>query len=538
MTRQKFIELTAISTAGLFFNRFSGQTRPLPILTQQAIGGDEDAPADVLIIGTGYGGAVAALRLAEAGKNVKMLEMGMDWQSAGLKFSKMSNPKKQSTWLRTKSIAPFMNIFRLQPFTGVLDRMDFDHVKVYAGRGIGGGSLVNGSMSVVPKREYFEELFPELDAEVFYTTYFPKANKELGVHTIPEEFYQTSKFYRFSRVGEAEAHKAGYKTVRVPSIYDYDYMQKEENNEVPRSAFAQEVIYGNNAGKKDLTKTYLKRALATGKVTIVPLTKAITVSHKDGVYTVAAEKLNTAGEVILRKEFSAPKLVLAGGSLGTTELLLRSKHKNTLAGVNDQVGEFWGNNGNCMSGRNFVNTKFNPVEGRDKGKGTGVKQSTMPAAGIDNWSTSKGAFFTEIAPLPIGLESYAALYLSLNRVIKPGKITYDAAKDKIDIAWDESNYGHMVENTKTFLDNMIKHNGGTYAKLLFNRAIGPDICYHPLGGCVLGKATDLHGRLKGHQGLYVLDSSLIPASVGVNPYVTITALAEYCIENIIKKDFG
>lgn len=60
--------------------------------------------------------------------------------------------------------------------------------------------------------------------------------------------------------------------------------------------------------------------------------------------------------------------------------------------------------------------------------------------------------------------------------------------------------------------------------------------YHPLGGCVLGEATDLYRRVKGYKNLYINDGSLISGSTGVNPFLTITALAERNIEEIIKSD--
>lgn len=57
--------------------------------------------------------------------------------------------------------------------------------------------------------------------------------------------------------------------------------------------------------------------------------------------------------------------------------------------------------------------------------------------------------------------------------------------------------------------------------------------YHPLGGAVLGEATDLQGEVKGVPGLFVMDGSLIPAKIGVNPFVTITALAERNMDRLV-----
>ncbi len=80
--------------------------------------------------------------------------------------------------------------------------------------------------------------------------------------------------------------------------------------------------------------------------------------------------------------------------------------------------------------------------------------------------------------------------------------------------------------------------GTSYRRDLFtgNRAFAADFCYHPLGGVLLGKATDNYGRVRNHPNLYVTDSSLIPGSLGVNPFVTITALAERNIAHVLASD--
>ena len=84
---------------------------------------------------------------------------------------------------------------------------------------------------------------------------------------------------------------------------------------------------------------------------------------------------------------------------------------------------------------------------------------------------------------------------------------------------------------------MRKVNGGTRTHLFFHNGFGADICYHPLGGCVLGQSTDNYGRVRGYKNLYAIDGSLVPGTIGVNPFLTITAIAEYCIEDIILNDF-
>lgn len=523
MDRKKFIKTSLLAISGFYFI----QSDLFQAAERRNCSIKETTDAPIIIIGSGYGGAVSALRLCEAGKKVVLLEMGLNWEKAGIPFSNLLKPGPSSAWLRKKTIAPFMNIFSLTPFTGTLDRMDFNNINIWMGRGVGGGSLVNGGMAVTPKESYFKEIFPALDSERFYNHYFPLVREELKVNIIDEGFLKECPYYKFTRIGEEEAHKAGFKTMRVPNVYDFKYMEREFRNEVPRSALNTEVIYGNNHGKNSLDKTYLKKAMETGNLEILDLHCVDHIKlNEDKSYTLKVKQIDTSGNTVADKVFNCKKLILSAGTMGTLQLLLHSNAVNSLP-IHKQVGKNWGNNGNCMTGRNWVK----PLSG-----GTGSKQSTIPVGGIDNWDDKEYPFFTEIAPLPMGMDVATALYLLINRVDKKGEVTYDKITQKISLNWDESNTVKMKENAKYFIRKMNKANGGTRSHLLFNNGFGADICYHPLGGCVLGEATNEFGKLKNHENLYVLDGSLIAGTIGVNPFVTITAIVEYCIENLIRQN--
>jgi len=97
-----------------------------------------------------------------------------------------------------------------------------------------------------------------------------------------------------------------------------------------------------------------------------------------------------------------------------------------------------------------------------------------------------------------------------------------------------------IAMAKRVFDKINKKEGTIYRTDLFGvyKIWGDDFTYHPLGGCLLGKATDNHGRLHEYPGLYVVDGSLVPGNVGVNPFVTITALAERNMDAIIAGDLG
>ncbi|NUS22652.1 MAG: GMC family oxidoreductase [Streptomyces sp.] len=497
----------------------------------------DNAPA--IVVGSGYGAAVAALRLGQAGIRTLMIEMGRLWNTAGSDgkiFCSTANPDQRSMWFRTRTEAPLATFLWLDvvnkdisPYPGVLDRVRFANMSVFVGRGVGGGSLVNGCMAVTPLKSYFAEQFPTVDADEMYGTYFPRANSMLGVNTVDPTWFESTEWYRFSRISRKHAQNTGLKTTFVPSTYDFAYMQKEAAGTATRSALAQEVIYGNNHGKKSLDKTYLAAALGTGNVTITTMERVRAISRaSDGSYVLTADRINDAGTVVETKQYRCTYLFLGGGSLGTTELLVRARDTGTLPALDASVGAGWGPNGNTMLGR--ANHLWDTV---------GANQSTMPVMGIDDWANTANPVFAEIAPLPTGLEHWVSLYLAITKNPSRAAFTYDSATDGVKLSWTAAQSAVSSGMAKKLFDRINSANSTIYRYDLFgssNKVFADDFTYHPLGGCVLGKATDNYGRVKGYSKLYVTDGSLVPGSIGVNPFVTITALAERTMARVLVED--
>ncbi|WP_369241883.1 GMC oxidoreductase [Streptomyces sp. R21] len=496
---------------------------------------DSGAHVPVLVIGTGYGGSVAALRLAEAGVDVQMVEMGMAWDTPGSDgkiFANTTSPDYRSYWLRTRTKQPISNFLGfpidkdVPRYTGILDAEQFSGILVYQGRGVGGGSLVNGGMAVTPKRENFGAILPSVNADEMYGTYYPRANAGLGVATVDPTWFETADCYQYARVGRKQAGRSGFPFVFVPDVYDWNYMEQEAAGTVPKSALAGEILYGNNYGKKSLQKTYLARAKATGRVTISPLHKVTSVSPATGGgYTVLIDQLNTNGDATATKTVTADKVFFAAGSVGTSKLLVKLKATGALPGLNGEVGKSWGDNGNVMCGR--ANHLWDP---------TGALQSSIPCSGIDNWAA--GGAFSEIAPLPTGIETYASFYLSITKNPNRAQFSFNSSTGAVDLDWQTAWKQPAIDMAKTIFDKINAKEGTIYRTDLFGtyKIWGDHLTYHPLGGAVLNKATDNYGRLQGHLGLYVIDGSLIPGNTSVNPFVTITALAERNIEAIIAAD--
>jgi cholesterol oxidase len=491
-----------------------------------------------VVVGTGYGGAVAALRLAQRGIPVIMIEMGRLWTQPaadGRVFAKTLSPDGRAMWFKNKTEAPlktFLNLdvvnSKIDLYAGVLDRINFDEMSVYVGRGVGGGSLVNGGMAVTPKRSYFEEILPGVDAGEMYGKWFPLANKMLGVNTVDPAWFEQSKCFKYARVARDQAHKAGYQTAFVPTVYDLNYLAQEDKGLVTKSALGQEVIYGNNHGKASLDKTYLADAVGTGKVTIYTLHQVQAIQQSaQGDYELTVRQIDERGNVLAdNMTLRCGSLFLAGGSVGTSEMLVRARDTGTLPKLGAEVGAGWGHNGNVMTAR------FNPLW-----QPTGVVQSTMPMMGIDHWD-SANPVFCEITPLPIGIENFSSMYLGVTRNAQRARFVYDSASGKVKLNWRRAQNAASVASLKALIDPINQQQGTHYRTDLFGsgKAFADDFCYHPLGGCVLGSATDGLGRVKGYARLYVVDGALVPGSTGVNPFVTITALAERNMAGILAQD--
>ncbi len=489
-----------------------------------------------LVIGTGYGGAVAALRLAQAGIDVRMVEMGLPWDTPGTDgkiFANTRSPDYRSFWLRTRTKQPISNFlgFPLDKdvprHTGILDAEEFGGIIVYQGRGVGGGSLVNGGMAVTPQRANFGAVLPSVDANEMYNVYYPRANAGLGVTTVDPAWWESAACYQYARVGRKHAQRSGFPFVMVPNVYDWDYMAREQAGTATRSALDAEILYGNNHGKKSLQQTYLAQARATGRVTIMTLHRVTSVAPiAGGGYAVAMEQLDTTGAVVATKTLLADKVFFAAGSVGTSKLLTKLKATGVLPSLNGEIGKGWGDNGNVMCGR--ANHLWDP---------TGSLQSSIPTAGIDNWAA--GGAFAEVAPLPTGIETFASFYLTIARNPNRAQFSWNASAGRVELNWQTAWKQPAIDMAKSIFDKINQREGTIYRTDLFGayKIWGDHLTYHPLGGAVLNKATDNYGRLHGHPGLYAIDGSLIPGNTSVNPFVTITALAERNIERIIATDF-
>jgi len=490
----------------------------------------------VIIVGSGYGAAVTALRLTEKGFRVTLIEKGRLWDTPGadgLIFCSNVSPDERAMWFQettaavVKKFLGFPTSFPVPKKAGVLQVHHYPNMDVYGGCGVGGGSLVNMAMYVTPVRELLARTLPGVDMDEMYDRYYPLAKSMLGTSKISEAFFQSTPWYQYVRVGDADARSIGIEPFFLESGYDYAYMEREALDLVPKSALNNEAGFGNNYGKKSLDKTYLAEAMGTGLLTILSLHPVRRIDRAgDGGFVVTCDEIDVDGNVLATKQLTSKSLFLCGGSVGTTELLLRARETGALPDLNDAIGTGWGPNSDIFVGR----TQRDAVL-------TGDKISMVPATGIRTVDHEGKPFFSMSIPFPAGFETHISFAICMTESREAGHFRYDPATDSAELVWSASQQDPAVQAARFVYDQMNAASGSTYRSEFFDADFGTTSTYHSLGGCPLNQATDGYGRITAYPGLYVVDGSLIPVTLGANPSLTITALAERNIARILAEDF-
>jgi cholesterol oxidase len=490
-----------------------------------------------VVVGSGFGGSIAALRLGEAGIDTVVLERGRRWpiRADGNTFATFERPDGRAYWLRDRTGEAILGLPQLEKridrYTGVLEVVEGAGIFVGAGAGVGGGSLVFNAIIVRPRRELFERVMPrELDFGEFEDVYYPRVRRILASAPIPDDVLAT-EYYRSSRVSLDQAQTAGFPTRPVDLAVDWDIVRDEIAGRAVPSAIAGQSFYGLNSGaKRSLDRSYLAVAEATGHVDVLPLHQVTAVGRGDGGrYVVTVTRLNEDGSPDgAPRRIACKHLFLAAGSIGTTSLLVRARETRTLPALNEHVGLHWAANGDLPVTRGalpFTNA------------GTGGPAGHFIFEDLDNPIGPTSLVELVLPPhirdalTAAGAPPSFANYASLGIPPSLGTFTYDAASDRVALNWAPptdprlASFLGAAQRTMNVLD---QRNGS------LTLGINPVVSAHPLGGAVLGKACDVDGRVKNHPGVYVVDGALIDGSTGLaNPSFTIAALAERCLDRIV-----
>jgi cholesterol oxidase len=494
-----------------------------------------------IVVGSGYGGGVTALRLGEAGINTLILEKGRLWNAAdtdGKRFSRMLPADNRAGWFTSvpPSLVPSFRGVSMEQVAkhapspqpvqaGICQKVVHGAHTVFRGIAVGGGSMINAAIAAIPTPAQVRAALPDIEPAAFLGTYIERAKTMLRISYRDMDWFEQTPWFQYARVGRQYAAAAGYRVDYNGSAYSFDYMRREEAGQVPRSALDFEQQYGNNYGRLgSVDQTYIATALATGKVMLKPLTEVTGIRReRGGEYVLSTREIDRFGKEVRRDEIGCDELYLNAGVLGTTELLLRARETGALPDLSEEIGRGYGNNGDIMVAHML-----------QTGDPAGTQQSLMGMINLDGRDDPDNPVYASMFSLPLPVETLALGYYVMVRTGDRADIVYNRASDSVGINWPDGYTEHLRARAQLVFDKVTRANGVEYRDDLFEgQAFAPNTV-HPMGGVVRGRATDAYGRVKGYAKLYVNDASLLPGYLGCNPFMTITALAERNIEGVLQ----
>jgi cholesterol oxidase len=525
--------------------------------------------ADFVVVGSGFGGSVSAMRLTEKGYSVIVLE-------AGRRFSRQDFPR--SNWR-------FWDFLWLPRFLcrGIQRLTLLSDVLVLSGAGVGGGSLVYANTLLVPPRAFFQD--PRWsrvkDWEAALAPWYETARRMLGVTETP----------RISVGDEALRDCA-----REMGVEDTFHRAKvgiffgEPGQEVADPYFGGEgpprtgctfcggcMVGCRHGAKNTLDRNYLFFAEKWG-ATVVPDTQVVDVRESGGgggwdLRTRRTDRPWMPGG----RTFRAKQVVLAAGVLGTLRLLLDCRRRGVLPRLSPRLGDFVRTNSEAIVG--VTNRGAEP----DHSQGIAIASGFYPdpethieavryPAGSDVMSGLATLMVDGGGHVPRQIRFVFAMLrhpVDFVRTLNP--LGWAKKTLILLVMQTRSNWLHMKLKRRwwwPFGRSLVTRpeDGGskppTYipvahqvARTIAKRfnaipcgAINEVILdvpttAHILGGCAIGASpeegvVDAGNRVYGYEGLYVVDGSMIPANLGVNPSLTITALAEHAMAQVPAKGEG
>ncbi|MFV0134139.1 GMC oxidoreductase [Streptomyces sp. HMX87] len=537
---------------------------------------------DVLIVGSGFGGSVSALRLTEKGYRVGVLE-------AGRRFTRESLPK--TSWdLKNYLWAPKLGMYGLQRIHLL------GNVMVLAGAGVGGGSLNYANTLYVPPKPFFED--PQwkdiTDWEEELKPYYDQAQRMLGVRLNPTMTPSDVHLKAAAeRMGVGDTFHMAPVGVFFGDGKDADGAVRARPGDKVRDPYfggagperqacteCGSCMTGCRLGAKNtLNENYLYLAEKAGAV-VHPMTTVVSVTDDSrGGYAVATlptDRKNRSGKGRGRqgRTFTARHVVLAAGTYGTQTLLHRMKANGQLPHVSDKLGELTRTNSEALVGAQTDDRRYRKATGEPRAdftRGVAITSSIHPDASTHiepvrygKGSNSMGGL--SILQVPYAGENASGASRVLGFLAHAAKHPLLVLRSLSNRRWSERTIiGLVMQSLDNSLTTYLKPAGvgkglltarqghgspnpkqikaatqgasalaaeiNGFAGSNVGELMGTPLTAHFLGGCPIGAdrasgVIDPYHRLYGHPGISVVDGSAVSANLGVNPSLTITAQAE------------
>ena len=511
-------------------------------------------PFDVIVIGSGFGGAIAAARLAEAGARVLVLERGRRWTPANFPRATLD------PWIYRNNRAHQSN--------GWFDVRSFRRMAVVQGAGVGGGSLCYSSVLLTPPPEVFDERWPTELTRDELEPYYRQVERMLRPRPIPMG-QQTAR----SRLLEQAAAALGYSNrlrhvpLGISFSDDWHYGLPDPLHTRHSQAFVNE--HGQRQGtcvhlgncdigcdvqaKNSLDLNYVPLAERHG-ADVRPLHLVRRVQPAGPGYRVFFDRVD-GGRSIEGHE-RADRVVLAGGSIGTTELLLRCRDEfGTLPRLSRRLGHQWSPNANFLSLARFkdetavmqgvgptISSSLDFLDASFGGQRFVVQDdgfpnllynamSTVPARIADRLGRGRSRTLQErsvsrnlMVWLGEGVDAGDGVLHLKSRVLRPGG-------SLLALDWNVAASRPVAHAIMAMHRRLTDALGARSYRPLYWPLVNGMISMHPLGGCAMGATAasgvvDHAGRVFGYENLYITDGSVLPGPVGCNPSMTIGALSE------------
>jgi cholesterol oxidase len=527
---------------------------------------------DAVVVGSGYGAGVAASRLARAGKRVAVLERGREFVTG--EFPARFPEIRQQMQVTGKRL-------RMGPPTGLYDVRLGEDMHILVGCGLGGGSLINAGVALRPDARVFrDEAWPdEIANDGLLAEAYARAARWIRPARDPAATRRT-KFKALASAGGA----LGQEPVIAPVAVTFEETVNPAGIRQPACVGCGDCCGGCNVGAKNtVALTYLPDAVNHGAQVFTHAKVRRIAPETGGRWLVQFERLDgkpadgAAGPLSV----SADIVVLAAGTVGSTEILLRSRERGLA--LSDRLGHRFSANGDIIAfgygGKmpiNAVGVGHPPkVEGLDVGAAVSGQIEIVDEEDLArSLIIQEGVLPSALAPvlpamfLPNG-RLLGALQSLISGVYKGPfanlqtffAVSHDSAAgrlvledDRISLRWPAAKDEPVYRRVDAALEALVSRVGGRYVK---NPLAGTMMGHqpataHPLGGCSMGRERGESvvnhkcqvfdgcaraGSADVHKGLYVIDGSIIPRSLGVNPLLSITALAERAMIHLAR-DYG